>query len=102
RRHTRWPRDWSSDVCSSDLALIDDAVRTARERAVGFAENAIDLIAVVALLVPRDDAVATRGRGAIAVTAVAVDQVAVVALLAREIGRASCRERGEEACGGGA
>src|SRR5207253_7794896 len=22
RRHTRWPRDWSSDVCSSDLAGI--------------------------------------------------------------------------------
>src|SRR5690625_4259216 len=21
RRHTRWPRDWSSDVCSSDLNL---------------------------------------------------------------------------------
>src|SRR5207253_5650247 len=21
RRHTRWPRDWSSDVCSSDLSL---------------------------------------------------------------------------------
>src|SRR5690625_6996251 len=21
RRHTRWPRDWSSDVCSSELAL---------------------------------------------------------------------------------
>src|SRR5690625_2804093 len=21
RRHTRWPRDWSSDVCSSDLFL---------------------------------------------------------------------------------
>src|SRR5690625_1848852 len=21
RRHTRWPRDWSSDVCSSDLEL---------------------------------------------------------------------------------
>src|SRR5439155_2223556 len=20
RRHTRWPRDWSSDVCSSDLS----------------------------------------------------------------------------------
>src|SRR5437870_10964894 len=32
RRHTRWPRDWSSDVCSSDLerALArrnDDLVR---------------------------------------------------------------------------
>src|SRR5690625_7124953 len=23
RRHTRWPRDWSSDVCSSDLETID-------------------------------------------------------------------------------
>src|SRR5439155_23400811 len=22
RRHTRWPRDWSSDVCSSDLLLM--------------------------------------------------------------------------------
>src|SRR5690625_6375591 len=22
RRHTRWPRDWSSDVCSSDLSKI--------------------------------------------------------------------------------
>src|SRR5437870_733384 len=26
RRHTRWPRDWSSDVCSSDLALATDGV----------------------------------------------------------------------------
>src|SRR5207253_6245367 len=22
RRHTRWPRDWSSDVCSSDLDRV--------------------------------------------------------------------------------
>src|SRR5690625_6235125 len=33
RRHTRWPRDWSSDVCSSDLyapegeAFIDKTLR---------------------------------------------------------------------------
>src|SRR5690625_1309279 len=33
RRHTRWPRDWSSDVCSSDLPielrceLKDDQIR---------------------------------------------------------------------------
>src|SRR5439155_9675932 len=25
RRHTRWPRDWSSDVCSSDLVPIHNA-----------------------------------------------------------------------------
>src|SRR5437870_8183400 len=24
RRHTRWPRDWSSDVCSSDLLKASD------------------------------------------------------------------------------
>src|SRR5690625_1537494 len=24
RRHTRWPRDWSSDVCSSDLSFAAD------------------------------------------------------------------------------
>src|SRR5690625_1026371 len=32
RRHTRWPRDWSSDVCSSDLGLgkaneVSDAIQ---------------------------------------------------------------------------
>src|SRR5437660_7472443 len=27
RRHTRWPRDWSSDVCSSDLMLIEYVMR---------------------------------------------------------------------------
>src|SRR5690625_6929559 len=33
RRHTRWPRDWSSDVCSSDLYEdigIDGAARSAQ------------------------------------------------------------------------
>src|SRR6266508_5881899 len=25
RRHTRWPRDWSSDVCSSDLFRVTAA-----------------------------------------------------------------------------
>src|SRR5439155_8065612 len=27
RRHTRWPRDWSSDVCSSDLIRLAEAYR---------------------------------------------------------------------------
>src|SRR6266508_1335100 len=27
RRHTRWPRDWSSDVCSSDLCPRSSATR---------------------------------------------------------------------------
>src|SRR5207253_3324336 len=27
RRHTRWPRDWSSDVCSSDLVAARAGAR---------------------------------------------------------------------------
>src|SRR5207253_5005066 len=27
RRHTRWPRDWSSDVCSSDLDVVHELWR---------------------------------------------------------------------------
>src|SRR5437870_7674837 len=30
RRHTRWPRDWSSDVCSSDLDAALSHGRSAR------------------------------------------------------------------------
>src|SRR5690625_5300729 len=36
RRHTRWPRDWSSDVCSSDL--ISNTIKLtimARSREIG-------------------------------------------------------------------
>src|SRR5690625_7992554 len=33
RRHTRWPRDWSSDVCSSDLES-DPAYPSRIERSV--------------------------------------------------------------------
>src|SRR3712207_8724203 len=42
RRHTRYWRDWSSDVCSSDLAgangkgpLAEELVRTLQDIAVG-------------------------------------------------------------------
>src|SRR5439155_4325221 len=31
RRHTRWPRDWCSDVCSSDLARLCDRAILLRE-----------------------------------------------------------------------
>src|SRR5690606_40422642 len=35
RRHTRFSRDWSSDVCSSDLFTGDYFVRDTRNLAVG-------------------------------------------------------------------
>src|SRR5690625_7219225 len=31
RRHTRWPRDWSSDVCSSDLQCLQRVAEVLRE-----------------------------------------------------------------------
>src|SRR3712207_8964776 len=34
RRHTRYWRDWSSDVCSSDLAARVEVVRGAEDRVV--------------------------------------------------------------------
>src|SRR5207253_117953 len=37
RRHTRWPRDWSSDVCSSDLVVGIAAPMLARDLGIGAA-----------------------------------------------------------------
>src|SRR5690625_6783931 len=39
RRHTRWPRDWSSDVCSSDLSAGYSIIPSARGR--GLATDAL-------------------------------------------------------------
>src|SRR5690625_7446604 len=39
RRHTRWPRDWSSDVCYSDLRFIQEDVET-----VELSPNSFDTI----------------------------------------------------------
>src|SRR5439155_2324647 len=32
RRHTRWPRDWSSDVCSSDLTCLSSSCWCVKRR----------------------------------------------------------------------
>src|SRR5207253_4220470 len=41
RRHTRWPRDWSSDVCSSDLGHHELAERTGARIYLGEGSGAI-------------------------------------------------------------
>src|SRR5690625_5956194 len=45
RRHTRWPRHWSSDVCSSDLAAVQGAM-DAKLRNMGEACTAANRILV--------------------------------------------------------
>src|SRR5437870_7325009 len=86
RRHTRWPRDWSSDVCSSDLiwhgsgnitangrleAMTLEQVRSKTERIREFAALPFLLMAVVSVL----------------------GVVVRPAAQPIKIGRASCRER---------
>src|SRR5256885_8420300 len=79
RRHTRLQGDWSSDVCSSDLALAGAASEGTN---VG-GSNSLNIIDV--------DSHATVGDGA-SLTATAGD-IVVKASNSNEIGRASCRER---------
>src|SRR5207249_5042337 len=95
RRHTRSKRDWSSDVCSSDLSLQ-------------YQPHASAVAARLAQLLLR------RGKATEAITqaeaALQVDPYSLMAVMTvsrayrrvgREIGRASCRERVESAVGAG-
>src|SRR5207253_7754113 len=90
RRHTRWPRDWSSDVCSSDLIgsfLIgphlaksklagNDAAVAAPETAPAAAMPAAPMAAVRQRLDELKQKIAANPKD-----------------FDSQIGRASCRER---------
>src|SRR5439155_7289204 len=83
RRHTRWPRDWSSDVCSSDLSVGQLAVilcvpGPARTEVI---EQTIGAVRVPELLEGREKELLSAG------------EVRVAGSDVIEIGRASCRER---------
>src|SRR5206468_7141405 len=97
RRHTRSDRDWSSDVCSSDLPGRDGARRgVGRPRAKPAGPEATKG--------PWQEA-PWRKRRAFAPhsTATVVDHLHGVATTGAsfEIGRASCRERGQISEGAG-
>src|SRR5947209_14291141 len=51
RRHTRYWRDWSSDVCSSDLPLM---IETVLDDPVGVPERRVDVAAAVHDMRERD------------------------------------------------
>src|SRR5690606_40411969 len=89
RRHTRFSRDWSSDVCSSDLESIARTFE-AWQYAVDFPP---EILAVIKFSQMRD---LVRNH-VIDDVRLEVYQAPVkhdVAVAAAEIGRASCREGG--------
>src|SRR5690606_40554637 len=93
-RHTRFSRDWSSDVCSSDLDVL--AARPVLVGAPAVLPVAGLVPARVAVVDQRVDVAVGDGEHAAAAPAVAPVGTALRnELLApeRQIGRASCRER---------
>src|SRR5207253_6577049 len=100
RRHTRWPRDWSSDVCSSDLRAPTSRHRGARRGPP--AGRSRQELATGGALVPRRAAVPERRSDGVRQVWEVVEVVEVRGGWGRKIGRASCRERGEEGEVGGA
>src|SRR5690606_39527310 len=82
RRHTRFSRDWSSDVCSSDLA-------TARVKAGLHLPSLLDAIGIDALTAYTDD----KGNWLNQLYDTALNLQHFELEEQCEIGRASCRER---------
>src|SRR5437870_953556 len=90
RRHTRWPRDWSSDVCSSDLGFPG---RVLVPTDVTKQPIPLDMILATGwwLLLMRSGAALLLGFLAISLHNVSLSELALIFF--GEIGRASCRER---------
>src|SRR5207253_5561442 len=90
RRHTRWPRDWSSDVCSSDLMS-----------GPGFRVALWLPVCAMAFARPSWGQESGSARWRLTGAWLAVGPNApFLTRLGTKIGRASCREKVEVAVGG--
>src|SRR2546421_5484408 len=82
RRHTRSDRDWSSDVCSSDLLHTMSYEETGK---IEFSHNPFSM--------PQGGLEALESKDPRTIKAYQYDIVCNGVELSSEIGRASCRER---------
>src|SRR5690606_39812902 len=87
RRHTRFSRDWSSDVCSSDLEAERERLEAERASEEANRINAANQAAILRLM----NELQTVAEGDLTHEATVTEDIT------GEIGRASCRERGEMA-----
>src|SRR5436309_4554922 len=96
RRHTRFSRDWSSDVCSSDLGTKRPGLRlltVGTDCSVGKKYTALAIDKELRARGLASDFRATGQTGVlISGRGLAIDAV-VADFISGEIGRASCRER---------
>src|SRR5690606_40319512 len=94
--HTRFSRDWSSDVCSSDLGTADDSPGLG-ERLVA---DQAGLVLMNTHYIENQFHTASFLKSLATLDRVRLTQRAIIAVVigviagATEIGRASCRERG--------
>src|SRR5690606_39449938 len=89
RRHTRFSRDWSSDVCSSDLLLLSWVTPLPAATALIPLEHrtAEDLLPAARALLNEGEVLVADGNQL--VLRASLERINEL----REIGRASCRER---------
>src|SRR5207302_5042356 len=100
RRHTRFSRDWSSDVCSSDLTFQPRSTLQATgcsEMTTVFADMTSDAICAF-----HDRHVADKDWARASASAADVWAWIAADHRCNKIGRASCRERVEDKEGAGA
>src|SRR5690625_7228615 len=85
RRHTRWPRDWSSDVCSSDLVEAGKITGIIAWHTDRLHRRTVELEEFVGVAEEHGTKVQTVTSGTVDLSTAS----------GRKIGRASCRERAE-------
>src|SRR5690606_40209971 len=98
RRHTRFSRDWSSDVCSSDLPR--ESGSAASNDRLAWPQLVLLTAAVLAVSAGSISSELALNAGGVALAVVLLLLLAVVEKKAK-IGRASCREGVYSAVGGG-
>src|SRR5690606_41111980 len=99
--HTRFSRDWSSDVCSSDLKSGCVQVLEQNERVVAYAVNTLIAGEAELLMIAVDPNQQGRGYGRALMNHLQqqLQQQGAEQWFLDEIGRASCRDRGWSAVG---
>src|SRR5207249_8365913 len=99
RRHTRSKRDWSSDVCSSDLLWA--VVNTSNGTGIAARIPGLDIAGKTGTAQTIANSKSEKGQDHAWFASFAPARDPEVVIVVLEIGRASCRERGGRWVGAG-